>query len=163
MSSPGKSERSKRYNSPSPFRVISPRRVNQERQPLIDRPLSEYEYGSILSNNNNKYPPHIPSHLINELLSKLGSASPSPLPLADAESIIYQAPDNNSSSSSRPYIVPTNVQRIDDLPWNELLPYYLPCLSWIGQYNLLFFVGDLIGGLTLVFFNYLYVYLMQLH
>ncbi|KAI3404534.2 hypothetical protein KGF56_002633 [Candida oxycetoniae] len=41
----------------------------------------------------------------------------------------------------------------NDLGWSELLPYYLPCLSWIGKYNFRYFVGDLIGGLTLVFFQ----------
>lgn len=40
--------------------------------------------------------------------------------------------------------------------WNEwllLLPYYLPIFSWIGQYNWWFFLGDLIAGLSLVFFQ----------
>lgn len=38
-------------------------------------------------------------------------------------------------------------------PLADTLPYYFPILSWIGQYSILDFIGDLIGGLTLVFFQ----------
>lgn len=42
---------------------------------------------------------------------------------------------------------------IQQLTWGEILPYYLPCLLWIPLYLWLCFWGDLIGGLTLVFFQ----------
>lgn len=42
---------------------------------------------------------------------------------------------------------------IENLLWKEVLPYYLPCLSWVHRYSTSYFVGDLIGGLTLVVFQ----------
>lgn len=48
---------------------------------------------------------------------------------------------------------PASAINAEELAWKDLLPYYLPCLSWIGEYNLKFFVGDLVAGLTLVFFQ----------
>ncbi|KAK6874439.1 putative sulfate transporter [Candida tropicalis] len=64
----------------------------------------------------------------------------------DIESIIYQKPTQSE-------YVPTLTQTLANLEWSDILPYYIPCLSWIDQYNLKFFIGDLIGGLTLVFFQ----------
>lgn len=36
---------------------------------------------------------------------------------------------------------------------HDILPYYLPIASWIYKYDLSYFVGDLVGGLSLVFFQ----------
>ncbi|ODV77169.1 uncharacterized protein CANTADRAFT_57095 [Suhomyces tanzawaensis NRRL Y-17324] len=49
--------------------------------------------------------------------------------------------------------VPTAAHRWESLTWGEILPYYLPCLSWLPKYGPLYLLGDLIGGLTLVFFQ----------
>lgn len=68
------------------------------------------------------------------------------LQVADTESIIYQNPAPNEYT-------PANTQNLESLLWSEILPYYIPCLSWIGQYTVEFFIGDLIGGLSLVFFQ----------
>lgn len=37
--------------------------------------------------------------------------------------------------------------------WWVLLPYYFPMLSWVTQYSKEFFVGDLIGGISLATFQ----------
>lgn len=48
---------------------------------------------------------------------------------------------------------PSQTNDIEDLEWKTLLPYYLPFLSWVPLYSLSYFLGDLIGGLSLVFFQ----------
>ncbi|EGV60453.1 hypothetical protein CANTEDRAFT_111011 [Yamadazyma tenuis ATCC 10573] len=48
---------------------------------------------------------------------------------------------------------PVTDEDSDSMSWGELLPYYLPILSWVNHYSLPFFLGDLLGGLSLVFFQ----------
>ncbi|KAI5961435.1 uncharacterized protein KGF55_004058 [Candida pseudojiufengensis] len=60
--------------------------------------------------------------------------------------------DDDSCSINYSQYTPTS-SNFDQLEWGDILPYYLPCLSWINKYNLKYFIGDLIGGLTLVFFQ----------
>lgn len=144
MNSPDSGNR--RIASPSPSsRNISSRRVIHERQPLLEdlrHPHTDPSLGSNLggsSNNNHGF-----SH--------------------DDESIIYKNYNTHSSESSvlgfnststnpSHEYTPTNTQTVEALEWSEILPYYLPCFSWIKSYNLSFFLGDLIGGLSLVFFQ----------
>ncbi|CAI5757495.1 unnamed protein product [Candida verbasci] len=111
ISSPVNENRSGRFASPSPsIRVISNRRVHNERSTLLDK--------STNSQDSNTY-----------------------------------IPDDNSIIVKDTEYYPTNTNSVENLTWSEILPYYLPCLSWIKHYNLQFFIGDLIGGLTLVFFQ----------
>lgn len=39
------------------------------------------------------------------------------------------------------------------LSWIQLLPYYFPIFSWIGEYCWEYFIGDLIGGVSLATFQ----------
>lgn len=39
------------------------------------------------------------------------------------------------------------------LSFSDLLPYYLPVFSWIGHYCTEYFIGDLVGGLSLATFQ----------
>lgn len=39
------------------------------------------------------------------------------------------------------------------LGWMDLLPYYIPMFSWIPEYCLEYFIGDLIGGISLATFQ----------
>lgn len=48
---------------------------------------------------------------------------------------------------------PATENHADISDWRELLPYYLPIFSWLGHYNFEYFIGDLVGGLSLVFFQ----------
>lgn len=67
----------------------------------------------------------------------------------------YTDDSSNSETDSINYkqYAPASTVNLEHLEWSDILPYYLPFLSWIGKYNLRYFVGDLIGGLTLVFFQ----------
>lgn len=49
--------------------------------------------------------------------------------------------------------VPGLIEAIQELELRDILPYYLPFLSWIPDYCFDWFIGDFIGGLTLVFFQ----------
>jgi MFS superfamily sulfate permease-like transporter len=128
--------------SPSPsFRHVSRNRVVNERSVLLDPSGSQSSH----------IPPGIPKYLL------AGSRQDN----TDVDSIDYQHSNSTPSEYSVEYAQPDAqgdypanlVTKIENLPWNELLPYYFPILSWINQYNFSFFVGDLIGGLTLVFFQ----------
>ncbi|KAK6460182.1 putative sulfate transporter [Scheffersomyces coipomensis] len=123
-----------------------------------------------ISNSNTLHHPPIPNQ-----------KSPSPTHLSpptnssahkdntDVESIIYQFglptqmihthsnlqtvyPPLAEEESVHDY-VPGSAQNLEGLQWSEMLPYYLPFLSWVKHYTPAFFIGDLIGGLTLVFFQ----------
>ncbi|CAK9436727.1 uncharacterized protein LODBEIA_P12490 [Lodderomyces beijingensis] len=63
-----------------------------------------------------------------------------------------QTDDEAASINYRSY-TPAAASALEDLEWSDLLPYYLPFLSWISTYNLRYLLGDLVGGLTLVFFQ----------
>ncbi|RLV89812.1 putative sulfate transporter [Spathaspora sp. JA1] len=142
---------SRRMASPSPsIRLISNRRVNQERSPLLERRHDNNEYGF---NSPHHVPAHIPSYLQNELHFPKSSSD-----VSDVESFVYQPqPEPMSTTSLEQRLdgqyIPTNIQKLENLAWNDILPYYLPFMSWIGKYNFQFLIGDLIGGLTLVFFQ----------
>lgn len=160
------SARSRRITSPSPsVRHISARRViNRERQPLLE-------------DHDNKT--HLPPHILLELPGR-GRGRGRDLHHdhgpehasgrdADAESIVYQSQPMIHDPSSLNYLnptssivpsdigsneyIPTHTQNFESLEWSEILPYYLPCFSWISQYCPSFLVGDIVGGLTLVFFQ----------
>lgn len=37
--------------------------------------------------------------------------------------------------------------------FREVLPYYLPILSWLNEYSFQYFVGDFVGGVSLIFYQ----------
>ncbi|KAL6450828.1 hypothetical protein SBY92_001074 [Candida maltosa Xu316] len=112
-------------DSPDRTRITSP---SPSIRPISNRRVINHERSHLLPKDN----PNL-SHLFDS-------------PPTDTESINYQAPPQNE-------YVPTSTQNFESLEWSDILPYYIPCLSWIHQYNWQFFIGDLIGGLTLVFFQ----------
>lgn len=143
----------KPVTSPSPsLRHISQRRV-LERQALLDR---NYEFGDYLALSN----PNPAQRAINRVERN------------DDDSIVYktvltdsccdEGPKRMPSSGNTPPVhtptylseyFPSSSLNVEHLEWKDILPYYLPFLSWINQYCFSFFVGDLIAGLSLVFFQ----------
>lgn len=73
--------------------------------------------------------------------------------LLQAEVNKYTDDSSETSSINYKQYAPASTVNLEHLEWSDILPYYLPFLSWIGKYNLRYFIGDLIGGLTLVFFQ----------
>lgn len=71
----------------------------------------------------------------------------------DRERLQMLAPVPSISIPSQLEYCPTTTSNVEDFDYKTYLPYYLPCLSWIPQYCAEYFVGDLIGGLSLVFFQ----------
>ncbi|ABN67313.2 Putative sulfate transporter [Scheffersomyces stipitis CBS 6054] len=160
--------------SPNPsIRHISSKRVNAvsfDRQSLLDRESPQQDYSGItnsLSPRSFSSPPtkNIAPALHRHLVDT-----------ADVESVVYRStptvhhssslhyvnpppPGSDSTSPSGDYnegysdYMPATTRHLENLEWNDILPYYLPCMSWIKEYNFRYFVGDLIGGLTLVFFQ----------
>lgn len=133
-----------RVSSPSPsIRNISKRRVNRERQPLLDEQHSHY----------------LSTHDDNESIIYPGTYSSFNFDGdTSSESLVLGVrgrhnPGFSASDENQQEYTPTNTQNLEALEWSEILPYYLPCLSWIKSYNWSFFMGDLTGGLSLVFFQ----------
>lgn len=72
-------------------------------------------------------------------------------PMMTSESIDYVATsslEDRDQSNGSGYIPGS-----DSPDWKILLPYYLPILSWASQYCSEYFVGDLIGGISLATFQ----------
>lgn len=90
---------------------------------------------------------------------------------SDAESVVYQQPPKQRiGHSDSVFIEPSGPSTVaiggspfiseyvpggnaSSLTWNELLPYYVPMLSWVREYCWEFFIGDLIGGISLAAFQ----------
>lgn len=117
-------------------RHISNRRINSENQPLL----------AAHSKSRLSSPPI--NHDSTDTFS------------SDEESIIllsnWSKNGNRESSSSS---VAENISRYipgsgqKTLGLRDLLPYYLPIFSWIGEYCPEYFLGDLVGGLSLATFQ----------
>lgn len=137
-----------RITSPTPsIRHISHRRViGAERESLLPKQNSNdyLNFGTISS-----------SKLKNERSS-------------DDESIVYKPSSGMEHAPSVDVILPsqshynqalspiseyTPATGNDSVDWGTLLPYYLPVLSWIFQYCPSYFLGDLIGGISLATFQ----------
>lgn len=136
-----------RVNSPSPSRrPVSHTRVNKERQPLLGR-----DYSSIRRKSDDHESPQ--TGLSKDELLQAFSTSRN-IALEDVVSIIYHAHGTHfSADEPLEHLEIPNTNHVDQLPWADMLPYYLPIASWIHKYDLSYFVGDLIGGLSLVFFQ----------
>lgn len=109
-------------------------------------------------------------YLLSIMLSSRRIASPSPSLRPISAKRVYNSErqqliqteinrytDDSSSSETNSInykqYAPASTVNLEHLEWSDILPYYLPFLSWIGKYNLRYFIGDLVGGLTLVFFQ----------
>lgn len=136
--------------SPTPStRHISTRRLNLEREPLKNNQESEYLTFANTPIVNGKQ--RIESdHLSEESIVVLRMT-----PMIPTESINHVSSNSLNrrglSSNILATYVPVSGQDTPD--WWVLLPYYLPILSWISQYCNEFFIGDLIGGISLATFQ----------
>lgn len=133
--------------SPAPSaRHISGRRVNSERfterEPLLAPDKEFFRHGArdapgeSSSDTESLVYQHYDGHMghsdsVNVLRPQRSHVS------ANLPSIAEYVPGGNASS----------------LSWWELLPYYLPFLSWVREYCVEFFIGDLIGGVSLATFQ----------
>lgn len=91
---------------------------------------------------------------------------------ADQELIVYRTSNEMARESSLHYLIgreespertgsetqelsyaPATSGTAKTLGWGTVLPYYLPLLSWVTSYLVPFFVGDLIGGVSLATFQ----------
>ncbi|CUM63946.1 uncharacterized protein PRCAT00001534001 [Priceomyces carsonii] len=140
---------SKNYDDSSkssigPFRHISSQRVtSNERGPLLD---SDRGIGADSSSHR--------SSLRHSVIagSSLGSFANDE---DDAKSITYRGYGTNDDDrrlSTGGYI-PGTAKAMEDLEWKDIIPYYIPCISWMKLYSFEYLTGDVIGGLTLVFFQ----------
>lgn len=140
----------RRLVSPSPsLRHISHRRVNYDRTRLVS--ARGIEYQSVYEGDNQPM--------------NLGRSTP----MAENDSVLYYGTGlpgtQNSRSSPDPAATGSGQQASQlagqmeyhptgsEFEWRDLLPYYFPIFSWIDHYSIPFFVGDLVGGLSLVFFQ----------
>lgn len=139
--------------SPTPStRHISTRRLNIEREPLLKNHNSDYlSFGT--SSGSKSQPKNLADsdhHSEESIVVQRVS------PMETSESIIYIPPD--ASDRREPGVkdqlaayIP--VSRNDTPEWRILFPYYLPILSWVTEYCSEYFVGDLIGGVSLATFQ----------
>lgn len=135
-----------RIASPTPsVRPISKKRVNSEREShhLLENDYMTFGYGSALRKR-----------------AESGSTSD------DEDSFTFRSETAMENSSSVNYVLPNESSSAPNanlgyfpavgttsLSWSDLLPYYLPILSWYRKYNLQYFIGDLIGGVSLAAFQ----------
>lgn len=139
-----------RMGSPKNTRRVRGRRLNQEQQRLIDREADSTDYltiNSFASNGTDDFDREHLQKVSGKDNSSFGSRKELNNPLLSSQNRMNHAHPNELN------ITPKETSSTKDLHWTVFLPYYLPFLSWVKQYNFSFFVGDLIGGLSLVFFQ----------
>lgn len=152
--------------SPSPSGDYSDYMTMQEGEPSVNMelPLShsndQADVESIiykLSRNIYQGRPHRPSHLSHQISFGSVGEQLRLLPPSKTNSFPNKFPGlmNITSNETTEYRNSSNSYEecTDTLDYSTLLPYYLPCLSWIPHYCVEFFLGDLLGGLSLVFFQ----------
>lgn len=129
-----------RITSPTPSaRHISTTRVNSERERLLqDERMSQG------SGSKHRSGSHSTSDDDESIMCRLA-------PMEFSSSVNYhrETPHETLPTLSKYY--PAGRPR--GFSWYELLPYYLPVLSWIPEYNVKYFLGDLIGGVSLAAFQ----------
>lgn len=131
-------------------RLVSGRRVNREKEPLLQR-LSDMEQGNSSSLHLKAARRPIDAELLS-LRSHPGETST----LMDQSYSIDVPPRRgervlqHQGSLISEY---TPALRHNQPKFSVLLPYYLPILSWIHEYSFSHFVGDLIGGVSLALFQ----------
>lgn len=132
---------SPRVTSPSAsIRRISNQRVNNERTHLLPRGI---EYRSVYEGPDQPLYVGVSSPMIQEDSLNFSSVEEG----FEGEPFDGTAV-GTATSEYRPFSSPSDL-----VEWKELLPYYLPILSWAPNYSWNFFIGDFIGGLSLVFFQ----------
>lgn len=146
---PNKGSRSnERMASPVSHRNVSCRCVNAELEPLLYR-QQDQDYLSTTGNANaTRY-----------RLSKKSSDDDSikavhmrPAASYEVGSLRFpQSQTIHNDDAPMSYYQPAT--RRDSLKWSMLLPYYLPILSWLPEYSKAYFIGDLIGGVSLASFQ----------
>lgn len=138
--------RRERATSPTPSqRPISTKRVNTERD-LTVRAIEDEVRPS-----ERRLPPRFTSTNIEDSDSIV--YKPMVSPEAEVENELI--PERTFTEGSSERGVSDNEAGLSsyELTYRDLLPYYLPVLSWIRQYNLEWFIGDLIGGCSLATFQ----------
>lgn len=162
------SQISKSSNSEPSYRKISNKRVNTESSSLL-RSQASNEYSSVESRTDVTYGNPAQQTRLNHGGSPLKTVSNirhgtqddqasiiiNPRELSHVPSINVLADANGDNTDGTPptEYEPTRTRTIDNLPWNVVLPYYLPILSWVPEYNISYFLGDLVGGISLATFQ----------
>lgn len=147
----------RRATSQSPsIRHISQRKVNTlERKPLLDRANSDmvdYQAAGNIPPSRSLFLSDIYRDDVESIVYN-NAASDASCNEGHKRPTLTQAVTNEDMQSTRSeYLMGMNLNR-DNLSWKVVLPYYLPFLSWIHHYCPSFFVGDLVAGLSLVFFQ----------
>lgn len=143
---------SKESTSPS-LRHISHTRVNHfERQRLLN---STVDYNSTYVGENEPLiigMPHKNSETDSIQYKSPVRAKPNSITSHLLEHLESSPLTDEISQSVSEYHPETN-HGIRQVELETVLPYYLPIFSWIRHYNFAFFLGDLLGGLSLVFFQ----------
>lgn len=136
---------SDQVSSPASHRYVSGRGVNKELDPLLSRSADqEYHYTS----GNKKNQP-------NRRRSDESSIQAIPMHTStsyDLQSNLARTPDGGRSQDQTVSRYQPATRR-DPVGWNTLLPYYLPILSWLPNYSVSHFLGDLVGGVSLASFQ----------
>lgn len=124
-------------------RLVSGRRVNREKEPLL-RP--DTDQGSSTSHLRNPRRP-----VDAELLS---IRSHGDTPMEQSFSIDVPKPGDRKLRHHGSLLSEyTPAMRHNQPKFSVLLPYYLPILSWIHEYSFSHFLGDLIAGVSLALFQ----------
>lgn len=132
-----------RISSPS-SRIVSGKRVNREKEPLL-RDSGESSGSSFLKNNRKAVDAEILSLHAHPMESTPMDQSFS----IDGPPMRNRKPHYHNSLISE-Y---TPALRKDQPLLSVLLPYYLPILSWIHEYSFSYFMGDLVSGVSLASFQ----------
>lgn len=147
----------RRATSQSPsVRHISHRKVNAlERKPLLDRAnsdIADYQTSLNMPLGRNMILPDIYRDDVESIVYNNGASDTSGNEGYKRSSLTRAVTNDDMNSMRSDYLMGMNLNR-EDLSWKVILPYYLPFLSWIHHYCPSFFVGDLVAGLSLVFFQ----------
>jgi len=147
----------RRATSQSPsVRHISHRKVNTlERKPLLDRAnsdIADYQASLSMPVGRNLVLSDIYRDDVDSIVYNNGASDTSGNEGYKRSSLTRAVTNDDMHSTRSDYLMGMNLNR-EDLSWKVILPYYLPFLSWINHYCPSFFVGDLVAGLSLVFFQ----------
>lgn len=135
-----------RATSPTPSqRPISTKRVNTERDLAIRAIEDEIRFSER----------RLPQRFSSTKLEESESIIYKPVASPEVETENDLIPERPLTEGSSERVVSDDEAEFSSykLTYKDLLPYYLPVLSWIGQYNLEWFIGDLIGGCSLATFQ----------
>lgn len=147
----------RRATSQSPsIRHISQRKVNTlERKPLLDRANSDmvdYQAAGNIPPSRSLLLSDIYRDDVESIVYNNAASDASCNEGHKRSSLTHAVTNEDIQSTRSEYLMGMNLNR-ENLSWKVVLPYYLPFLSWIHHYCPSFFVGDLVAGLSLVFFQ----------